>query len=70
MTTVQVELGPRSYPVHVGTGVLNHLGETLRTHGLRQTQALIITNPEVGGLYYDATRGALESAGLQSSGAS
>lgn len=59
---IEVDLGPRSYPVVIGNGLLSVLGKTLRAHGLRQADAFIITNPQVGGLYFDKVRAALEAA--------
>jgi 3-dehydroquinate synthase len=59
---IDVDLGPRSYPVLIGNGLLAGLGATLRGHGLRQTDAFVITNPQVGGFYFDQLRAALEAA--------
>ncbi|MDR3404077.1 MAG: 3-dehydroquinate synthase [Chthoniobacter sp.] len=59
---IEVDLGPRSYPIVIGGGFLPTLGKTLREHGLRQTDAFVITNPQVGGLYFEPARAALEAA--------
>lgn len=59
---IEVDLGPRSYPIVIGNGLLSVLGKTLRAHGLRQADAFIITNSQVGGLYFDKVRAALEAA--------
>jgi 3-dehydroquinate synthase len=64
MRRIQVELGPRSYPVLVGTGLLTGLGTTLRQEGLRQANAFVITNPQVGGLYFETLEKSLRSAGF------
>ena len=48
----------------IGSGLLDALGATLREHGLKQTAAFVVTNPEVGALYFERTRAALESAGF------
>ncbi len=61
---VEVELGPRSYPVLIGSGGLGCLGSTLREHGLTQTNAFVLTNPQVGALYFASVQGALQSAGF------
>ena len=61
---VEVELGPRSYPIVIGGGLLATLGETLRGQGLRQVNAFIITNSKIGALYFDRVRTALEEAGF------
>jgi 3-dehydroquinate synthase len=64
-TRLDVDLGPRSYPILIGGGLLDVLGETARTQGLRQTDAFILTNSQVGGLYFERARVALEAAGFR-----
>lgn len=49
MIDYTVELGERSYPIHIGPGVLDKLPEVLQ--GLGCTRALIVTNVTVGALY-------------------
>src|SRR6266568_441943 len=61
---IDVDLGPRSYPVLIGSGLLGSLGATLREYGLPQTAAFILTNKQVGGLYFERARAALESVGF------
>lgn len=65
MRRIQVELGPRSYPVVIGASTLGGLGETLRAEGFKQTNAFIITNPLVGGHYYEQLRSVLEAGGFK-----
>ena len=62
---VEVDLGQRTYPIVIGSALLATLGSTLRAHDLRQTDAFIITNAEVGGLYFEPARVALEAAGFR-----
>jgi 3-dehydroquinate synthase len=62
METVQVALGARSYPIHIGVGLLAH-AELVLPH-LSQRRAAIVTNPAVGALYLQPLRGALEAAGV------
>lgn len=62
---VDVDLGPRSYPVLIGNQVLDSLGSTLREHGLKQKEAFIITNAQVGGLYLEPVTRSLEAAGFR-----
>jgi 3-dehydroquinate synthase len=62
---IEVDLGPRSYPILIGGGLLSTLGATLRAHGLRQTDAFVITDPQVGKLYYEPVRAALEAGGFR-----
>ncbi len=61
---VDVDLGPRSYPVVIGADLLPSLGAMLRDHGLRQTGAFVITNPQVGALYFESLTTALTAAGF------
>jgi len=62
---IEVDLGPRSYPIVIGGGLLPRLGKTLRAHGLRQTDAFVITNAQVGGLHFEKLRTALEAEGFR-----
>jgi 3-dehydroquinate synthase len=65
LTRVDVELGARAYPVLIGAGCLTSLGETLRAHGLTQTNAFLLTNPQVGALYGLPASQSLQDAGFQ-----
>lgn len=66
MRRIHVELGPRSYPVLVGSGLLAGLGELLRSEGIKQVNAFVITNPQVGGIYFDTVAKSLTEAGFVS----
>ena len=61
---IDVNLGPRSYPVLIGTGLLRGLGGMLRSEGLKQTGAFVVTNPQVGGHYYETIRVSLAESGI------
>ena len=61
---IEVNLGPRSYPVLIGAGLLGGLGATLRAEGLKQTGAFVVTNPQVGAHYFETVRAALAGAGF------
>ena len=61
---VDVDLGPRSYPVLIGTELLGGLGEILREQGLRQTSAFVVTNPQVAALYFSPLEKALRAGGF------
>ncbi|MEO6787211.1 MAG: 3-dehydroquinate synthase [Chthoniobacteraceae bacterium] len=61
---IEVNLGPRSYPVLIGAGQLGGLGATLRAEGLKQAGAFVITDPNVGGRYFENVRVSLEAAGF------
>ena len=61
---VDVELGPRSYPVRIGWDILSKAGELVREHGIQNREAFVITNGDVAALYLPALRGSLERAGF------
>jgi len=62
---IDVDLGPRSYPVLIGSGVLSSLGDTLRQQGLKQSDAFVITNEEVGAHYFDTVKNSLGAVGFR-----
>jgi len=64
LTRVDVDLGPRSYPVLIGSDCLPSIGATLREHNLPQTNAFVLTNPQVGELYFPTLEASLHSAGF------
>lgn len=51
MQTVEVDLGDRTYPIYIGSGLLGK-GELLRKHIPGKT-ALIVTNETIAPLYLD-----------------
>ncbi|ADC63960.1 3-dehydroquinate synthase [Allochromatium vinosum] len=61
MRTLNVDLGARSYPIHIGSGLLAD-GDLYRPH-LRSLQVMIVTNETVAPLYLEPVRQALD--GLQ-----
>ena len=61
--TVRVELGPRSYDVLVGAGLVEQAGQ-LMAPLVPGRSAVVITDRVVAGLYLDATLGSLREAGL------
>ena len=63
MQTLTVALGDRSYPIHIGSGLLNQ-PELLLPH-LKIPQATIVTNTTVGPLYLDRVQKALVQAGVK-----
>ena len=63
MQTLTVALGERSYPIHIGPGLLDR-AELIVPH-LVQPRVAIVTNTTVGPLYLDRLRGALEAAGVE-----
>jgi 3-dehydroquinate synthase len=65
MRSVRVNLGARAYSVLLGTEVLPRLGEIVRSEGLKNGDAFVITNPLVGGHYFAALETSLSAAGFR-----
>ncbi len=65
MRTFSVELGPKTHPVHVGTGLLDRLGELARAARLRPGRAMLVTDSNVGPLYAERALAALADAGFK-----
>jgi 3-dehydroquinate synthase len=63
MQTLSVELGDRSYPIHIGSGLLSQT-DLILPH-LAQKRAVIVTNTTVAPLYLDRLMAALQSAGVE-----
>ena len=62
MRTIEVALGARSYPIHIGTHLLGR--SDLIVPRLKSRRAAIITNTVVAPLYLDPLRASLEAAGV------
>ena len=60
--TLIVALGDRSYPIHIGSGVLER-ADLLVPH-LGQKKVLVVSNTTVAPLYFDRLRSTLEKAGI------
>ncbi len=58
METLTVELGARSYPIHIGAGLLER-ADLLRPH-VRGGQAMVVTNETVAPLYLERLLRSLE----------
>lgn len=63
MRTVTVGLGERTYPIHIGGGLLART-ELFLPH-LPQRKLSVVTNTTVGALYLDTFSAALRSAGVE-----
>jgi 3-dehydroquinate synthase len=59
---LDVALGDRSYPIHVGANVLARAGDLLR--GLGASRAIVVSNAAVAAHWLTPLRGALSGAGL------
>ncbi|MFZ1900326.1 MAG: 3-dehydroquinate synthase [Azonexus sp.] len=62
MQTLNVALGDRSYPIHIGSGVLER-ADLLVPH-LGQKKVLVVSNTTVAPLYFDRLRSTLEKNGI------
>ena len=63
MRTLDVALGARSYPIHVGAGLLGDA--SLILPHLKQRKVAVVTNTTVAPLYLARLRGSLEAAGVK-----
>jgi len=61
MQTVRVALGPRSYPIHIGSGLLRRAD--LIVAALPQRRTAIVTNDTVAAQYLEPLAAVLEAAG-------
>jgi 3-dehydroquinate synthase len=61
--TLHVELGDRSYPIHIGSGLLGD-PHWVRDH-IHGTQVMIVTNKTIAPLYLQQTRAAFEGLQLE-----
>jgi 3-dehydroquinate synthase len=65
MGNFRIELGPNSHSVHVGSDLLDGLGELARGAGLASGRTTIITDSNVGPLYAERAVTALSRAGFE-----
>ncbi len=64
MRTFRVELGRDAHPVHVGSGILDRVGELAREAGLKPGRAALISDSNVAKLYGDRVGTSLKGGGL------
>jgi 3-dehydroquinate synthase len=60
INTLNVELGERSYPIHIGTDVLSRIDLILPL--IKQKKVVVVTNVTVAPLYLELLRSTLEKA--------
>ncbi|HRG72494.1 MAG TPA: 3-dehydroquinate synthase, partial [Thauera aminoaromatica] len=63
MQTLNVALGERAYPIHIGRGLLGR-ADLILPH-LKTQRVAIVTNEVVGPLYLERLRAGLEDAGVR-----
>ena len=64
METVTVNLGPRSYPICIGRGLLSNLGTLLREQHFTAGQVAVVTDSVVGKIYRERVVATLTAAGF------
>lgn len=64
MESIKVNLGERSYPIYFGSRILKDFGKIFKRFS-KNKKAIIVTNPTVGGLYYDALKEGLLREGIE-----
>jgi 3-dehydroquinate synthase len=62
---IEVNLGDRAYPVHVGAGLLGSVGRLTRERGLQQRAAFVITNADVAPHYLPVLTETLTASGFE-----
>jgi 3-dehydroquinate synthase len=65
MRTIDVALGERSYPIHIGAGLLTRAGELLAPAFVRP-RAIVVTNPVVAARYLEPLRSSLQASDIAS----
>ena len=66
--TIRVELSANPYPIVIGEGAVQQLGEQVRAQGIKAgTKVLVVTNPVVEEHYGAAALASLQGAGLEAS---
>ena len=65
MRTIDVALGERGYPIHIGAGLLTRAGELLAP-AFARPRAIVVTNPVVAARYLEPLRSSLQASGIAS----
>lgn len=63
--SLHVPLGERAYDIQLGAGLLLSVGPRLRTLFPQAKKVAVLTNPVVGGYYFEPVKRSLEAAGWQ-----
>ena len=68
LRTIRVELSANPYPIVIGAGALQQLGEQVRAAGIKAgTKVLVVTNPVVEQQYGATALSSLKAAGFEAS---
>lgn len=65
MKTLRVNLGERSYAIHIAPRLLDQAGEEIKAVCPRAQKLFVVTDTNVGPLYCDRLKASLEAAGFQ-----
>lgn len=66
MRTLQVELGDRSYPIYIGSGILQQIGDLSTKHGIStHSPHLIVTDERVAPHYLKMIENLMTEAGFE-----
>lgn len=68
MKTLHVDLLSRSYDIQIAPGLLDKVGEKIKAVCPKAGQLFVITDSNVGPLYYNRVKASVEAAGFQFSG--
>jgi 3-dehydroquinate synthase len=63
----RLDLGPRSYDIHIEPGCLNRIGAAMRRLFDAESRCLVVSNEVVAPLYLEGVRKSLEDSGWQAS---
>ena len=64
MKMIHVDLSSRSYDIHIAPGLLDRVGEEIKAVCPKAKKLFVVTDTNVGPLYYDRVRISLEDAGF------
>ncbi|MGA2031887.1 MAG: 3-dehydroquinate synthase [Thermoguttaceae bacterium] len=64
LTSVRVELGPRSYDIWIGSHWMERFGGAIRPVAGTSPNAMVFTSPRIGALHYQPFADSLASAGF------
>ena len=65
MDTLTLNLGARSYPIHIGSGILRALGQLLKQQNFLAGRIGVITDSHVGKHYRDPVISILTAEGFE-----
>ncbi|GAK40011.1 3-dehydroquinate synthase [Paenibacillus urinalis] len=66
MKTLNVDLGERSYPIYIGSGLLAKTGSHLAQHGVSsKSPIMVITDDQIAPYYLQIVKDSLEQAGYK-----